>query len=60
MRNNTMAAALTQAQLSGGLAAFFTAARVGEFIHMPAEANYAPSPVFLRRNLAQKGVKNFT
>jgi len=59
LRNTAMAAALTEASLSGGLDAFFKNARVGQTIHRPAEAKYAPRPAFLKKNLAMKGAKNF-
>ena len=59
LRNTGMAAALTKDSLSGGLDAFFKVARVGQMIHLPAQAKYAPRPAFLKKNLAMKGVTNF-
>jgi len=60
LHNHTMVAALTKASLSGGLEAFFKAARVGKAIRMPADSKYSPNPDFLKRNLSLKGIKNFS
>jgi putative restriction endonuclease len=60
LRNTLMAEALTRASLSGGLNSFFNTARVGQFIHVPAESAYAPRPELLKRNLAMKGAHNFS
>ncbi|RZU30371.1 HNH endonuclease [Edaphobacter modestus] len=59
LRNTAMVTALTKASLSSGLDAFFKVARVGQMIHLPADAKYAPRPDFLKKNLVIKGATNF-
>lgn len=58
-KNKTMVAALKKAGLDGGLDEFFENSRVGQKIHPPNDAKYAPKKEYLKANIEAKGRKNF-